>query len=57
MYAINVQINPSNTMKFATLLPTVSSLTVSTVYANMLIIKIIHAIIFNTIILSVLLYI
>ena len=55
MYAINVQINPSNTMKFATLLPIVSSLTVSTVYANMLIIKIIHAIIFNTIILSVLL--
>ena len=54
MYAINVQIYPNIKMNSATLLLTVFSVTVPTVYANMLIIKNIHAITFNTIILSAL---
>lgn len=56
MYAINVQIYPNIKTNSATLLLTVFSVTVPTVYANMLIIKNIHAIIFNTIILSALFY-
>ena len=56
MYAINVQIYPNNKTKCTTLPVIVLSFTVPTVYANMLIIKIIHAITFNTIILSVLFY-
>ena len=57
MYAINVQIYPNNKTKFPTLPLIVLFIIVPTVYANMLIIKTIHAITFNTIILSALLYI